>query len=104
MACRKRGHPSSWIRKEKRERIYARDGHLCVYCCIAPNGSRDFTLDHIRARSNGGHNQHINLITACLSCNSSRQNKPLKQWCEENGFDYEAIHRRIRNAVRRKLP
>ena len=102
--CRKRGHPSSWIRPEKRKRIYARDGYVCVYCDIIPNMSRDFTLDHVRARSNGGQNHHTNLITACRSCNSSRQNKPLKQWCEEKGLDYYAIHRRVRNAVRRKLP
>lgn len=62
------------------------------------------TVDHVKPRSNGGHNCHTNLVTACRSCNSSRQDKPLKQWCDKKGLDYIAIRRRIRNAVRRKLP
>ena len=103
--CRKRGHPSGWIRPEKRHRIYLRDDWTCVYCYTYRAGDfQHLTVDHVKPRSKGGSNHHSNLVTACRSCNSSLQAKPLKQWCEENNLDYKAIRRRIRNAVRRKLP
>lgn len=110
MACRKRGRPSSWIRREKRRSIYARDSYTCVLCnfyCDASNineVNRVLTIDHVRARNNGGHNHHTNLVTACRRCNSSRQDKPIKKWCDEKCLDYQSVRRRIRNAVRRKLP
>jgi len=34
------------------------------------------TLDHLLARSAGGDNDARNLVTACKSCNSSRQDRP----------------------------
>ena len=103
MACRKRGHPSSWIRREKRRRIYWRDRFTCVYCAgqFCP---KSLTIDHVRARNNGGHNKTTNLVTACRRCNSSRQDKPLEDWCALKQLDLAAIQRRIRNATRRKLP
>lgn len=36
----------------------------------------DITLDHPLAKSAGGSNDAANLVTACRSCNSSRQDKP----------------------------
>ena len=102
--CRKRGHPSGWIRSEKRRRIYRRDRFTCVYCNTKFTDGLSLTVDHVKARNNGGHNHHTNLVTACRSCNSSRQDRPFKQWCEKKGLDYEAIRRRIYNAIRRKLP
>lgn len=103
MPCRKRGHSSSWIRPEKRYRIYKRDRFACVYCG-EPSKTGKTTIDHVKARSNGGNNNHTNLVTACHACNSSRQDKPLRAWCGKRGLDYETVRRRIRNAVRRKLP
>lgn len=72
-----------WITPEKRLAIYIRDGFQCAYCGaslknVAPEG---ITLDHLVPRNplvahgNGG-NEATNLITACRSCNSSRQDKP----------------------------
>jgi len=111
--CRKRGHPSGWIRRSKRLRIYARDEFRCVYCnCQYPR--LGLTLDHVRARSNGGHNHHTNLVTACRSCNSSKQNRTLREWitCRNRDrnrlsmteIDLADIRRRVRNAQRRVLP
>lgn len=101
--CRKRGHPSGWIRKEKRLRIYKRDKYVCVYCLrwLQP---KHLTLDHVKPRSNGGNNHPSNLVTACRRCNSSMQDLTLRQWCEKTGKNIKAIRRRIRNAIRRKLP
>ena len=100
--CRKRGHRSGWIRREKRAAIYARDRWTCVYC-ERDSGLVKLTLDHVRPRSNGGHNKTSNLVTACRPCNSSRQAQPLREWCAKKGLDYKAIIKRIRNAIRRKL-
>jgi hypothetical protein len=66
---------SNWIRKEKRARIHARDKWTCVWCGKdlkdVPRGER--TLDHVLARVAGGSNRASNLVTACLGCNSERQ-------------------------------
>ena len=72
-----------WIRPEKRLAIYLRDRFTCVYCLADLHDAdpRDITLDHIKTRSNGGHNHEANLITACRSCNSSRPDKPLNRFC-----------------------
>jgi hypothetical protein len=69
---------SSWIRKEKRLALYIRDEFTCCYCGRQLKGAnpREVTLDHLVPRNAGGDNQPSNLVTACLSCNSSRQDKP----------------------------
>lgn len=109
MKCRKRGRKSGWIRRKKRLLIYARDDFKCVYCDRQFTRS-DLTLDHVRARSNGGHNHHTNLVTACRSCNSSKQNKTIREWMELTYPEVSAhlmtkvLRRRVRNAQRRKLP
>ena len=71
-------HGSKWIRPEKRMAIYIRDGFDCVYCRgVFPLGT-DLTLDHITPRSLGGSTDASNLVTCCLSCNSSRQDAELR--------------------------
>ena len=71
-------HGSKWIRPEKRMAIYIRDGFDCVYCRgVVPLGT-DLTLDHITPRSLDGGNDASNLVTCCLSCNSSRQDAELR--------------------------
>lgn len=67
-----------WIRVEKRLAIYLRDGFGCAYCGrdLRNAAPADVTLDHLLPRSAGGNNDATNLVTACRSCNSSRQDKP----------------------------
>jgi len=112
MSCRKRGHPSGWIRHSKRLRIYARDEFRCVYCNRQYPRSQ-LTLDHVMARSNGGHNAPSNLVTACRSCNSSKQDRTLRHWVELRYYRFgpsvvaatlNDMRRRVRNAQRRVLP
>lgn len=71
-----------WIRPEKRLAINLRDRFICVYCLTDLHDAdpRDVTLDHVKCRSNGGTNNESNLITACRSCNSSRQDRPLSRF------------------------
>lgn len=68
----------NWIRKERRLAIYLRDNFQCVYCGRDLKGMQpnDVTLDHLLPRCAGGTNETANLVTACKSCNSSRQDKP----------------------------
>lgn len=67
-----------WIRVEKRLAIYIRDGFSCAYCgqSLKSAAPADVTLDHLLPRSAGGSNDATNLVTACRSCNSSRQDRP----------------------------
>jgi len=108
-AGRKAGQGSKWIRPEKRARIYARDGHRCLYCgaSIAEDAGTVLTLDHVTACEFGGTNAHTNLVTACLSCNSSKRALPLRAFLmvlQDKGIDTTTVARDIRNATRRKLP
>ena len=69
---------SKWIRPEKRLALYIRDGFQCAYCGSSLKNATpaDVTLDHLVPRCAGGNNEATNLITACRSCNSSRQDTP----------------------------
>jgi len=76
---------SSWIRKEKRLAIYRSDEFRCVYCGRLLDddhieGSWERTLDHLIPRSLGGGNGAHNLVTACIHCNSSRQETGVSQF------------------------
>jgi 5-methylcytosine-specific restriction endonuclease McrA len=85
-ARKKKSSPSQptgqWIRADARLSIYLRDSFRCVYCCRDLHGAAptDITLDHIKAKSDGGSNKPENLVTACRSCNCSRQDKPLSRF------------------------
>lgn len=71
---------SSWIRKERRLAIYIRDSFCCQYCGRDLRGvqAREMGLDHLEDLVNGGghrgaNHANSNLVLACRSCNSSRQ-------------------------------
>lgn len=77
------GKGSKWIRPERRLGIYIRDGFQCCYCgkSLKDAAPADVTLDHLVPRNvkvahGGGGNESTNLVTACRSCNSSRQDTP----------------------------
>jgi len=71
------------VRKDLRLAIYLRDSFRCVYCCGDLHGAEptDITLDHIKCHVDGGSNDASNLVTACRSCNCSRQDKPVAKFC-----------------------
>ena len=99
----------NWIRKEKRLAIYMRDGFSCAYCGDSVEDGIILTLDHIKPISKEGSNKETNLVTACRSCNSKRQDRPIKQWCKivaeyiNNGDKHEEILRHVRNCSRRVI-
>lgn len=70
----------NWIRQDKRLAIYLRDGNTCTYCGTPNTADMTMTLDHLTPYVVGGSNGQENLVTCCLSCNSSRQDMELGQW------------------------
>lgn len=80
--------------------IKARDGHACVYCrATAESSGAHLHLDHLTPKDFGGRDVASNLVLACRSCNSARQNKSLAVWCRSIGLD----SRRVRAQARRAL-
>ncbi len=89
----------SWIRSDKRLAIYLRDGFQCIYCLkdLSYASPMDITLDHLKTKSDQGNNHESNLITACRSCNCSRQDKPLSRFTSKETIQH------IRRNTRRSL-
>jgi 5-methylcytosine-specific restriction endonuclease McrA len=89
-----------WIRPEKRLAIYLRDRFTCLYCLcdLHDAAPTDITLDHLTCKCDGGSNESDNLVTACRTCNCSRQDKPL------NRFAGPETRKHIRRNAARKLP
>ncbi len=54
----------------------------CSYC----GATEDLCIDHVVPVSKGGHNTLSNLEVACMSCNSSKNNKDLKYWLWLKGY------------------
>lgn len=90
---------SKWIRGDKRLAIYLRDGFVCAYCGRDLHGApaAEVTLDHLDAKHAAGHHAATNLMTACRSCNSSRQDQPWRQYA--TGGAVERIVRLRRRAL-----
>jgi hypothetical protein len=79
----RRSYKGVCVRSNLRLAIYLRDRFSCLYCLadlhdVAPS---DITLDHIVPQASGGSNDSTNLVTACRSCNCSRQDKTLARFC-----------------------
>lgn len=69
------GTPIEVTKQEIRLLFEMFDG-CCAYCGKRPETERQLTLEHIVPLSEGGRNTLANLIPACISCNSSKHNKP----------------------------
>lgn len=109
--------------------IYARDGWRCVICGWAPTraphlvalaavltqgwpaaalalrlrgtATQGLTLDHVRPPSRGGRlSDPRNLVTLCLSCNSSKKARPLAKW---NADAVPLVRSAVKGAVDRPL-
>lgn len=60
--------------KFSRISIYARDNFKCQYCSVKGK-MKDFTFDHVIPRSRGGKTNWENIVTACVGCNSKKNNR-----------------------------
>lgn len=95
MAGGNNGQGSKWIRKDKRLAIYIRDGFACAYCGtdLRQADPRRVTLDHLTPRHHGGGNEATNLVTACVSCNSSRGDRALELFAPGGALERIAVLR-----------
>lgn len=93
---------SNWIRREKRLAIYSRDGFACVYC----GSIHRLGLDHLQPREVGGTHDASNLVTACVTCNSARQDKSMRAWLatlRSKGVNTSRTALKIRQLVARQI-
>jgi 5-methylcytosine-specific restriction endonuclease McrA len=76
---------SRWLPAWKRLAIYLRDGFQCQYCQrdLRNSNRAEVTLDHITCRNAGGSHEANNLVTACRTCNSSRQDKAFAEFASQ---------------------
>lgn len=68
--------------RENRIKVYERDEYKCRYCQKQMTRFT-VTLDHVKPVAEGGDNSFENLITACLNCNSRKNNRPLGDFLAE---------------------
>ena len=100
------GQGGHWIRTKKRQAIYARDYFRCIWCDCQVTPGVDASLDHVIPRERSGTNDAHNLVTACITCNSSRGEQPPILWLFETqgpGDRYLTLDRLI-EAIARPLP
>jgi 5-methylcytosine-specific restriction endonuclease McrA len=67
---------NGWSVKEEKQLIEDY-GHRCAYC---GNKTDNLTMDHVVPISIGGAHSIENIVPACGSCNSSKNNNPLLVW------------------------
>ena len=67
-----------------RQEIIWRWRNRCAYC--NSDLGRSATLDHVLAKSKGGHTHPRNLIPACLSCNVRKASREWREWFREQDF------------------
>lgn len=60
--------------------IWRRDRACCAYCGEKLTPGRGAHLDHLTPAHHGGEDLVTNLVLACESCNSARQDMTLTQW------------------------
>ena len=58
--------------------LFARDGHLCMYCGHGFNRPH-LTRDHVKPVSKGGRDIWENVVAACFGCNSRKGNRTPQQ-------------------------
>lgn len=68
--------------RENRVKVYERDNYRCRYCNKQLTRFTT-TLDHITPVAEGGDNSFDNLLTACLSCNSQKNVRPVGHFIAE---------------------
>jgi hypothetical protein len=110
-------HTKNWITSTRREAIYARDGHCCVWCGCSVSrkpvlGVALASLDHVVCQSvypvlmghRVGMNASDNLVTACQVCNSARKDLHVEVFAAKvaayRGETVDAVLNRVRSSAR----
>lgn len=84
--------------------IRERDGNKCMYCgATALSSGFHLHFDHLTPKVQGGLDVATNLVLACHSCNSRRQDMSLSRWAAITP-ELTFTSRSIRAHARRVLP
>lgn len=67
---KERGYGYAW--RKLRERVLARDGHLCQACLGRGLTTPATHCDHILSKANGGTDDPANLRALCATCHSRK--------------------------------
>ena len=70
------------LNKEDMQKILKRD-KVCIYC----GSDENLGLDHLNPVSKYGKTEINNIVLACLSCNSSKYNHNVIDWCKQKGIE-----------------
>ena len=62
---------------EVREYLLAKFDRTCAYCAAT---NTPLNLDHVHPRSRGGADRVSNLVLACVSCNQTKNNRPVEEF------------------------
>lgn len=73
------GQTTPGVTPQLRERILTRDRHTCGYCGTTTG---PFHIDHIIPAWHGGTSQPLNLVTACIPCNTTKSASLDPAWLE----------------------
>jgi hypothetical protein len=80
-AIKKQNHHVPYT-PEQQQLLFDAFNSCCAYC----GSGESLTIDHFIAIVNGGPDTLGNLLPACRSCNSSKQNKEPKEWFQRQPF------------------
>lgn len=84
------------VSKEEWKEILVKFDNSCAYC-----GSQfELTKDHVLPISKGGKHEVNNLIPACHSCNSSKNDTLLDDWYPTKEFFNDKLYTKILNHIR----
>lgn len=83
------------VSDKTRNAVYARDGFACTYCQVARPEGVTLSLDHVIPFSQGGSSEATNMVTVCCTCNSSKNDRSLSDFCKSKGYSLSAIEARI---------
>jgi 5-methylcytosine-specific restriction endonuclease McrA len=67
----------------KRDRVFERDGHRCVYCGLV-FAADELSVDHVEPRVRGGDHSAGNLVTACRGCNTLKGQRRVSDFLRES--------------------
>jgi len=68
---------------EKRIELLKREDYSCFYC-LRELPKDDFYLDHIIPKTKGGHDYKCNLVSACRTCNTKKNNNNSQEFLLQN--------------------
>lgn len=80
--------------------VWARDKSRCQYCGVLTS-RKDFTLDHVIPRTDGGPTTWSNVVTCCFACNQRKGSRSLA----ESGMKLKTLPSKpsFRNLIEREI-